>query len=136
MFETYVRTLKMEVLMMNNNSELRIRNNRIRRTRQLRRNMIMFFLTIVLVICFSIIFFSFKTKAQSNEEEVLYKYYKSVMVSEGDSLWKYAQMYGDNQYYDNYEDYMKEVMNMNFLEDDTIITGQYLILPYYSREFM
>lgn len=122
--------------MMNNNSELRIRNNRIRRTRQLRRNMIMFFLTIVLVICFSIIFFSFKTKAQSNEEEVLYKYYKSVMVSEGDSLWKYAQMYGDNQYYDNYEDYMKEVMNMNFLEDDTIITGQYLILPYYSREFM
>ena len=127
---------KMEMLMMNNNSELRIRNNRIRRTRQLRRNMIMFFLTIVLVICFSIIFFSFKTKAQSNEEEVLYKYYKSVMVSEGDSLWKYAQMYGDNQYYDNYEDYMKEVMNMNFLEDDTIITGQYLILPYYSREFM
>lgn len=122
--------------MMNNNSELRIRNNRIRRTRQLHRNMIMFFLTIVLVLCFSIIFFSFKTKAQSNEEEVLYKYYKSVMVSEGDSLWKYAQMYGDNQYYDSYEDYMKEVMNMNFLEDDTIITGQYLILPYYSREFM
>lgn len=127
---------KMEMLMMNNNSELRIRNNRIRRTRQLHRNMIMFFLTIVLVLCFSIIFFSFKTKAQSNEEEVLYKYYKSVMVSEGDSLWKYAQMYGDNQYYDSYEDYMKEVMNMNFLEDDTIITGQYLILPYYSREFM
>lgn len=122
--------------MMNNNSELRIRNNRIRRTRQLRRNMIMFFLTIVLVICLSVIFFSFKTKAQSHEEEVLYKYYKSIMVSEGDSLWKYAQMYGDNQYYDSYEDYMQEVMNMNSLEDDTIITGQYLILPYYSREFI
>lgn len=57
------------------------------------------------------------------------------MVSEGDSLWKYAQMYGDNQYYNSYEDYMKEVMNMNFLKDETITTGQYLILPYYSSEF-
>lgn len=121
--------------MMNNNSELRIRNNRIRRTRQLRRNIIMCLFTFALVICLSIILFSFKTKAQGSQEDVLYKYYKSIMVSEGDSLWKYAQMYGDNQYYDSYEDYMKEVMNMNFLKDETITTGQYLILPYYSSEF-
>ena len=121
---------------MNNNSELRIRNNRMRRARQLRRNMIMCLLTFILVICFSIIFFSFKTKAQGNQEEILYTYYKSIMVSEGDSLWKYAQMYGDTQYYDSYEDYIKEVINMNFLEDETITIGQYLILPYYSNEFL
>ena len=126
----------MEVFMINNNSELRIRNNRIRRVRQLRRNIIMCLLTFMLVICFSVIFFSFKTKAQGNQEEILYKYYKSIMVSEGDSLWKYAQMYGDNQYYDSYEDYMQEVMNMNFLKDETITIGQYLVIPYYSNKFI
>lgn len=120
---------------MNRVSEQRIRNNRIRRNLQLRRNMIMCLLTFVLVISFSSLFFSFRTRAQSSEEEILYKYYKSIMVEEGDTLWGYAEIYGDNQYYDSQDAYIKEVMNMNFLNDDQIISGQYLILPYYSPEF-
>ena len=53
---------------MNRASERRIRNNRMRRTRQLRRHMIMCLLTFVLVISFSSIFFRFRTKSQSSEE--------------------------------------------------------------------
>lgn len=121
---------------MNRASERRIRNNRMRRTRQLRRHMIMCLLTFVLVISFSSIFFSFRTKAQSSEEEILYKYYKSVMVEDGDTLWGYAEIYGDSRYYDSNDAYVKEVMNMNFLNDDQITSGQYLILPYYSPEFL
>lgn len=120
---------------MNKASERRIRNNRIRRKRQLRRNIMMLLLTFILVVSLSSVFFSFRTKAQSNDEEILYKYYKSIVVEDGDTLWGYAEVYGISQYYDSHEDYIKEVMNMNFLSDDKITTGQYLILPYYSPEF-
>ena len=117
-------------------SERRIINNKIRRRRQLRRNICMYLVTILLAISLSLFFFSCRAKAQSSDEALVYKYYKSIMVSEGDSLWKYAQMYGDNQYYDSYEDYMQEVMNMNFLKDETITIGQYLVIPYYSNKFI
>ena len=120
---------------MNRASELRIRNNRIRRKQQLRRNAIICLLTFVLVISFSFIFFSFRTRAQSSDEEILYKYYKSVMVEDGDTLWRYADIYGDSQHYDSHDAYIKEVMEMNFLKNDQITSGQYLIIPYYSSEF-
>lgn len=122
--------------MKNKASERRIRNNRIRRQRQLRRNITMCLLTFLLVISLSVIFFSFRTSAQSSDEKIMYKYYKSIMVNKGDSLWKYAETYGDKQYYSTPGDYIKEVMAMNFLEDENITSGQYLILPYYSHEFV
>lgn len=138
MFTTDVRIseLYMEEKKMNARaSERRIRNNRLRRKRQLQRHITMFLLTFILVIGVSSLFFALRTKAQSNDEEVLYKYYKSVMVQEGDSLWNYAECYGNNRYYETNQDYIKEVMEMNFLDTDEITAGQYVILPYYSPEF-
>ena len=61
-------------------SERRIRNNRIRRQRELRRHIIMGVLAIVLVVSFSLAFFGFVTKAQNSDEEILYKYYKSTLM--------------------------------------------------------
>lgn len=117
-------------------SERRIRNNRIRRKRELRRHIMMCLLTVVLVAGFSSLFFSLRTKAQSNDEVILYKYYKSVVVEDGDTLWGYAKQYGTNEHHENCGDYIKEVMNMNSLMDDQITSGQYLIIPYYSPEFI
>ena len=121
---------------MNQDSERRIQNNHIRRQRQLRRNVFMGLFTFLLVISLSFTLFGFHTRAQGNDEEIMYKYYKSIMVNSGDSLWKYAVIYGDKQYYATPDDYIKEVMSMNFLEDENITSGQYLILPYYSSEFI
>lgn len=39
-------------------------------------------LAIVLVVSFSLAFFGFGTKAQNSDEEILYKYYKSIVVEE------------------------------------------------------
>ena len=116
-------------------SERRIRNNRLRRRRQLRRHLIMCMLTFVLVISLSSVFFALRTKAQNSNEDILYKYYKSVMVEDGDTLWNYAELYGDSHFYEKNEDYIKEVIEMNSLDSDEITAGQYLILPYYSPEF-
>lgn len=116
-------------------SERRIRNNRIRRRRELRRRMLMCVLMFILTVGSSLLFFSFRAKAQSNDEEILYKYYKSTVVSSGDTLWDYAEEYGINKHYGNHQDYIREVMQMNGLSNDRITEGQYIILPYYSPEF-
>ena len=116
-------------------SERRIRNNRIRRQRELRRHIIMGVLAIVLVVSFSLAFFGFGTKAQNSDEEILYKYYKSIVVEEGDTLWEYAELYGEENHYSNRQEYIDEVVNMNALKDENITAGQHIILPYYSPEF-
>ena len=117
-------------------SERRIRNNKIRRCRQLRRHIMMFILTIVLISGFSVGFFSFKTKAQNETEKVAYKYYKSIIVKSGDTIWDYAEEYANMDYYDSYDSYIKEVIRINAMPDDSIQSGQYLIIPYYSYDFI
>ena len=117
-------------------SERRIRNNKIRRRREMRRNIFMCFLTVMLVISLSLVFFSFGTKAQSSEAEISYKYYKSITVQDGDTLWDYASLYADEEHYNSKQDYIDEVIHMNALTDNEIISGQYIILPYYSLEFV
>lgn len=117
-------------------SERRIRNNKLRRRRQLRHHIMMFMITVILIAGFSVCFFSFKTKAQNETEEVAYKYYKSIIVDSGDTIWDYAEEYAHEDYYDSYESYIKEVIRINAMQDDSIQSGQYLIIPYYSYEFI
>lgn len=116
-------------------SERRIRNNRIRRRRELRHHLMMGLLTIFLVISFSSLFFSFRTKAQG-QDTLYYKYYKSVVVEEGDTLWHYAREYALDSYYDSPDAYIQEVVHINSLSGEQITYGQHLILPYYSAEFI
>lgn len=135
LFATFVRFL--EVLKMNHNiSERRIKNNRLKRRRQLRYHIIMCITTILLIAGCSVSLFSFKAKAQSDTEDIAYKYYKSIIVKAGDSLWDYAEEYANNDFYDSYDSYIKEVIRINALSDDSIQSGQYIIVPYYSYEFV
>lgn len=121
--------------MLSGASERRIRNNKIRRRREMRRNLFMCVLTMMLVVSLSLIFFGFGTKAQENDEVIYYKYYTSITVQAGDTLWDYAEQYGDKEHYDSAKDYIKEVIKMNALSNDKITSGQHIILPYYSPEF-
>lgn len=96
----------------------------------------MLLITAVLTVGFSTMLFSFKTKAQSNGTDISYKYYKSVIVGAGDSIWSFAESYADKDFYDSYESYIKEVMEINHLKDESIIYGQHIVIPYYSNEFV
>lgn len=65
-----------------------------------------------------------------------FKYYTSVTVEAGDSLWQIAGDYIDS-HYDSRESYIAEVRSINHLADnDTIYAGQLLIVPYYSSEYV
>lgn len=59
-----------------------------------------------------------------------YKYYKSIMIEPGDTLWTIAE-----QYYDRDEstitDYINEIKTINCISDEHIKSGNYLVISYY-----
>jgi hypothetical protein len=117
-------------------SERRIRNNRLRRQREMRKNILMFLMTICLIITCSISLNGFRSNAKDDSVRTSYKYYKSIMVERNDTLWSIAEEYNDKDHYDSIKDYIKEVMQINSLSDDEIHYGDYLIVPYYDEKFV
>lgn len=115
-------------------SERRIRNNRIRRQRELRRHLLISIFTLSIAFIFAFSIFSIQSNAaDSSSEAVEIKYYTSITISSNDTLWTIASEHAD-EHYDSVSEYIEEVMNINSLTDTTIYTGQHLIIPYYSSE--
>lgn len=63
-----------------------------------------------------------------------FKYYTSIEIQPGDTLWSIAAAYMSPEY-DSVQDYIDEVKELNQLGPDHIHAGQYLTVPYYSRDF-
>lgn len=92
--------------------------------------------TVFLVLALAITFGSFLSKAKDKESDVTYyKYYTNIEIQPGDTLWTLAEDYIDENY-ESREDYIAEVKEINSLNDaGEIISGQFLIMPYYSVEY-
>lgn len=121
--------------MSNNRSERRIRNNKIRRQRQLRRNFILTMTTVCLIMILSLGAGGFLSKAKAVDTHTNYKYYKSITVSHEDTLWSIAQEYMDIEHYTSIEEYIREVKQMNHLKNDVITYGCHLVIPYYAEKY-
>lgn len=116
-------------------SERRIRNNKRKRNQQLRRNRFYLILSLMVTITISIALFGFSAKASNPDEQIAYKYYTSIVIEEGDSLWSITEK-NFTEHFTSKKAYMKEIKEINGLSDETLTTGQYLIVPYYSYEFV
>lgn len=114
-------------------SERRIRNNRLRRRKEMHKNFLLFIMTVCLIVTCSISLSVFRSSAQDDSVKPSYKYYKSITVSNKDTLWSIAEEYMDAEHYDSVNDYINEVIRVNTLQDDTICYGQHLIIPYYDE---
>lgn len=114
-------------------SERRIRNNRRRRKREMRKNFLLIVMTICLIAACSISMSVFRSSAKDDSVKTSYKYYKSITISNNDTLWSIAEEYMDEDYYDSVNDYVDEVIRVNTLPNDTICYGQHLIIPYYDE---
>lgn len=58
------------------------------------------------------------------------KYYKSVSIQDGDTLWEIASQNMSDEYA-SVESYVEELKKVNDLASDQISIGQYLTVPYY-----
>ncbi len=113
-------------------SERRIRNNRIRRRREMRKNFLLLVMTFCLIITVSITVSSFRSNAKNDPAQETAKYYKSIVVSDSDTLWSIAEDYMDEAHYDSIYEYIREVMQINSLTSDAIYSDAHLIVPYYD----
>ena len=75
-----------------------------------------------------------ESTAENASPDVVYKYYTSIRVGKGDSLWSIADRHADG-YFESKQDFLQEVIQINHLLDSDIRQGDYLIIPYYSSEF-
>lgn len=116
-------------------SERRILNNKLRRRRELRKNLMLCFLSVMLVVTLSISCFGFWSNAQAKDSTPLYKYYTSIEVMPGDTLWSIAGEHFSEPYAD-YNEYIEEVMEINSLHSTEITSGSFLVVPYYSSVFL
>ncbi|MBQ2406420.1 MAG: LysM peptidoglycan-binding domain-containing protein [Lachnospiraceae bacterium] len=89
--------------------------------------------TIILIFMLSIKVFASKIDTV-NESATSTKYFKSVQIEKGDTLWSIATKNMDYNHYKNINSYLREIKNMNSLKSDNIISGTYIIIPYYSTE--
>ncbi|MDE7207571.1 MAG: LysM peptidoglycan-binding domain-containing protein [Lachnospiraceae bacterium] len=109
--------------------------NAIRRRRrqlQVRRNICMLVLSVMAVVLLSVFVISISTQASDLKHTAKYKYYKSIEVSKGDTLWSIAKENMDTDHYKNVQEYVNEIKTMNSIKSDHIMSGSSLIIPYYS----
>lgn len=98
----------------------------------LKKSILVVFLFVFILSIGVIALSSFSASAQNNHTKN-YKYFKSIVIQEGDSLWSIAKEYMGEEYRE-VEDYISELKSMNGLNCDIIHAGQYLTVAYYSDE--
>ena len=98
-------------------AEERIRRNLIRRQRQLRRRLSLF--AAAVLIALSMAGGSFIVRAENASPDVVYKYYTSIRVEKGDSLWSIADRHADGNF-ESKQDFLQEVIQINHLLDSDI----------------
>lgn len=116
--------------------ELRNYKRKLRRQKEIRRKIILTALSVCIFLTCALSYNAFVSNASSDLDDVSYKYFTSIEVVYGDTLWSIAEEYKDEHFYDSTKEYVDEVMNMNNLSSAKITAGQNLIIPYYSTEFI
>lgn len=110
------------------------RNQRARKIRERRMHFALSFM--VAVIAFVSVFFVFSARSKAESKDQKFKYYTSISVEYGDSLWTIADEYMDREFYDRLT-YIQEVKSINHIQDENeIVAGKILIVPYYSTKYV
>ena len=79
-----------------------------------------------------LIFITIHAFAYSNSKP-LNKYYTSVRVERGDTVWSLADEYNEGSEISKRE-YVDEICQLNSLNDGKITAGEYIVVSYYSEE--
>ena len=72
-------------------------------------------------------------KAETDNHETVYKYYKSIEIKSGDTLWSIANEYKSEDC--TTQEYISEVKSLNGLSTDDIQDSHHLMIMYYDTEY-
>jgi len=91
-------------------------------------------IVIILVVSLGILLGTgIKALASSGESQKLHKYYKSICIKEGDTLWDIAGEYVQNTDVERQE-YIDEICELNSIYENEIHAGDFIIVSYFSNE--
>ena len=118
------------------NTYRRSRSRKVQRSFQFHKFVMFIVFTLLIAFLCGITFGSMFASAQTTEEKAqdTFKYYKTITVESGDSLWEIASENISDEY-DSMDDYIAEVCSINGLDSTQIHAGRSLTVPYYSAEF-
>lgn len=113
----------------------RIRRAAVRKQQAARKRLFLIFcLTIIVMFGIGVGFGTLLTRAEEPAQEPSYKYYANIEIQRGDTLWGIAEEYMDSVHYADKMEYMDELMTLNHMSDDHLISGQKILVPYYSSD--
>ncbi len=117
-------------------SEIRIYRNRIRRQRIARQQRIALVM-IIAIIMFLVMFLASSIILEAETDTYIpeYKYYKSITVNAGDTLWNIAADNYSSDHYESINSYIDEICSINNILGDEIGAGEDIVVPYFSTEF-
>lgn len=118
-------------IMDNRIREEKIRQNRSRRAKQLKRHIAML-IGAAAVLCAVLVAALCMSVKAAGDEDTRVKCYKSVMISYGESLEDLSENNFDPVHYDSADDYSDEVVSINNLKEGSVHPGQYIVIPYYQ----
>ena len=118
----------------NDKISARANNSLERRAAVVRSQKRMIALIVIAIIFFGILLGTGISALASNDKATgQYKYYKSICIEEGDTLWDIAGKYVEGTDMDRY-DYIQEICALNGIYAEDIHAGDYIIVSYYSDE--
>lgn len=79
-----------------------------RKQRERRRTALILLVTLISIFIIGVGFGTMLAKAQEPEKSTSEKYYRSICVEKGDTLWDIASEYMDSVYYASHAEYMKD----------------------------
>ena len=111
------------------NESLRKRETVVRRQRSVLA------IAIILVVTLGILLGSSINALASSDKDIssYNKYYVSIRVETGDTLWTIADEYVEG-FNITKADYIQEVCQINGISEDNIKAGDHIVVPYYSQE--
>lgn len=113
--------------------EKRAYRRELRRRRERRRKIFNVTMAVVVAICLvligSLAYGSIHSEANSG-----LKYFDTVTISYGDTLWELSDQYIDYDHYKDKNAYIREVCRINHIYEDKLVPGEILFFPYYSSE--
>ena len=89
------------------------------------KNLMFIFITIILALSFYGMVLGYGIDVVYSE-----KHYEQIEIKKGDTLWSIAYKYSNKSI--NTKDYVLEIMELNNMNNDKIISGHKIIIPVYK----
>lgn len=116
--------------------ELRSYRRFLRQRQERRHRILVSVLGLLAALCIALMGTMLVNSVKTNASDG-FKYYTSITVENGDTLWNLADQYIDYTHYKSRSSYISEVRHINHLDEKcSIEAGQLLILPYYSDKYV